>query len=205
MQKKEDLYFIYGGGMLKEDTTFKDQANENDKKRNKMSIIVNNISEFEIDDEESLKKSKYLICPICQENARILIDNYKIEIYNCKNGHKVNDISINDFEQTQNINEAKILCEKCNKVNKSISYNNIFFICFDCKKNLCHLCKSIHDKTHNITDYDDRFFTCESHYETNISYCKNCQKDICVACETEHQGHEIITYGSLLPNLKKIK
>jgi hypothetical protein len=41
--------------MLKEDTTFKDQANENDKKRNKMSIIVNNKSEFEIDDEESLK------------------------------------------------------------------------------------------------------------------------------------------------------
>ena len=31
------------------------------------------------------------------------------------------------------------------------------------------------------------------------------KKIFCVACETEHQGHEIITYGSLLPNLKKIK
>ena len=51
-----------------------------------------------------------------------------------KMAHKVNDILINDFEQTQNINEAKIICQNCNKINKSTSYNNIFFICLDCKK-----------------------------------------------------------------------
>ena len=58
-KKKEELYFLYGGGMLDENLTFNEQANENDKKRNKMSIIVNK----KIDEEESLKKSEYIICP----------------------------------------------------------------------------------------------------------------------------------------------
>ena len=40
-KKKEELYFLYGGGMLDENLTFIKQANENDKKRNTMSIIVN--------------------------------------------------------------------------------------------------------------------------------------------------------------------
>ena len=37
-KKKEELYFLYG---LDENLTFIKQANENDKKRNTMSIIVN--------------------------------------------------------------------------------------------------------------------------------------------------------------------
>ena len=41
----------------------------------------------------------------------------------------------------QNIVETEIICQNCNKVNKSTSYNNIFFICFDCKKNLCRIQK----------------------------------------------------------------
>ena len=84
-KKKEDLYFFYGGDMLKENLTFNEQSNKNDRKRNKMSILVNNKEEEE---ESSLKKSQYIICPICQESARILVENYKIKIYGCKNGHK---------------------------------------------------------------------------------------------------------------------
>jgi hypothetical protein len=70
--------------------------------------------------------------------------------------------SINDFENTQNINEAKIICQNCNEVNKSTSHDNIFFICNECKKNLCQLCRLKHDKTHNIIDYDEKFFICDS-------------------------------------------
>lgn len=91
------------------------------------------------------------------------------------------------------------------QINKSTSYNNIFFICFDCKKNLCQLCKSLRDKTHNIIDYDDKFFTCELHYESYYSYCEDCIKDLCISCASEHGGYKILTYGSLLPNIKKLK
>ena len=167
-----------------------------------MSIIVNKKLDEE---EESLKKSEYIICPECKESSRIIVDNYKFGFYDCKNNHKIDNILINDFENTQNINEAKIKCENCNKINKSTLYNNIFFICYDCKKNICQLCKSLHDKTHNIIDYDDRFFICDLHNESYNSYCMDCKKDICITCEMEHNGHKIITYGSILPNVKEVK
>ena len=67
------------------------------------------------------------------------------------------------------------------------------------------LCNSKHDKSHNIIDYDDKFYTCDLHYESYISYCDDCKKDICITCEMEHSGHKIISYGSILPNVKKIK
>ena len=152
-----------------------------------------------------MKKSKYIICPLCKEKARINIDNYKIGLYGCKKGHDKNIVLINNFEQTQTIDEAQIKCQNCNKVNKNTSYQNIFFICFECKKNLCQLCKSKHDNTHNIIDYDDKFFTCDIHYESYTSYCVNCKRDICQSCEMEHNEHKVISYWTILPNIKKVK
>ena len=205
-KKKENLYFIYSGGILNEELTFDTQANENDKKRNTMSVLVNEkVDDEGENEEESFKKSKYIICPECKENARILIDNYKINIYDCKNGHKKNNIFINDFEETQNYDESKIKCQICQDANKNSSYNNIFYICFECRKNLCPICNSKHEKTHNVIDYDDKFFICDVHYESYNSFCENCRKDLCMACEKEHNGHKIKYYGTILPDLKKIK
>ena len=204
-KKKEELNFIYGGGMINDNLIFFNQANESDKNRNKMSILVNNKIEDNKDDESDSKKSKYIICPECKEKAYIDINNYKFEIYGCKNDHKKDNILINDFEKTQKINESKIICENCNQVNKSTSYNNIFFICFQCKKNLCQLCRSIHDKSHDIIDYDDKFFICDLHYESYFSYCESCKKDICLTCEEEHSNHKTISYGGILPKEKRLK
>ena len=204
-KNKEDLYFVYGGGILNENLTFETQANEDDKKINKMIVFVNNKSENNDDGEISMKKSKYIICPQCKESSRILIDNYNLGLYDFKNGYKTDNISINKFEQTQNYDESKIECEICYKVNKTTSYQKFFYICLDCKKNLCPLCKSKHDKDHNVIDYDDRLFTCDFHYESYYSYCENCKKDLCIACEKEHNGHKIIYYGAILPEVKKLK
>ena len=204
-KKKDELIFIYGGGFIDENLTFNEQANEMDKSRNKMSIIVSKKNEKNLDEQSSFKKSNYIICPKCKESARILINNYKIELYNCKKGHKTNDILINDFDKTQNLEETEIICLNCNKVNKNTSYNNMFFICFDCKKNLCPLCKSIHDKTHNIIDYDEKYFICDLHYESYNSYCTDCNTDICIICENQHNGHKILSYGKIFPDIKKIK
>ena len=204
-KKKSDYYFIYGGGTVKENLTFIEHCNNLDKERKKMSFLVNKVNKENADEEICLKKSKYIICPICKDKSRISIDNYKIGIYDCKNGHKNNNILIHDFESTQNIDEKKIKCQNCNMVDKTTSYQNIFFICFDCQKSLCRLCRETHDKTHNIIDYDDKFFTCDIHYESYISYCENCKRDICLSCEMEHGEHKVTSYGSILPNLKKVK
>ena len=130
LKKKEQFYFIYGGGMINEKLTFKEQVNVNDQKRNAMSILVNKIDDESNQERHSLKKSKYIICPKCKESARISINNYKIEIYGCKNGHKTNNILMKDFKPTQDFDEAKINCQNCNKTNKSASYGGVFFFLF---------------------------------------------------------------------------
>ena len=196
--KKEDLQFVAEGKDVKEDETYTSQY----KLKRKVSILVTKSSK-EI--KEYLKKSKYIICPNCKESSRILFQNYKIGLYGCKNGHETKDISINDFGATQKYDEAKIICQKCQKVNKGEAYQNQFYICLDCKQILCPLCKSIHEKEHNIIDYSENNFTCDLHFEFFTSYCQDCKKDICAVCESEHEGHKIITYGSILPNIKKIK
>ena len=152
-KKKEQLYFLYNGQILQENSNFKTQANENDIKRNKMTVLVNENLEENSDEElDSLIKSKYIICPECKESARILFNDYKFEIYECKNRHKMNNIYIQNFKNSQHINESKIKCNDCNEKNKSNSYENAFYICYNCKQNLCPLCKSKHNKTHNIID-----------------------------------------------------
>ena len=202
---KDHFYFTYGGTIVEEILPFQKVANKLDKERNKMTILVNlNYNNIQDDEFVALKKSKYIICPECKENARILIDNYQFGIYNCKNNHKIN-IQINDFEKTQNIDENKIKCENCNNINKSNSYKNIFYLCLNCNKNLCPICKQMHDKTHIIVDYEDRFFYCDLHNEQKVSYCQNCKKDLCMNCEKKHNGHKIIYYGSIIPEEEQIK
>ena len=73
--------------MVKEDLTFQEQANNTDKEKNKMSILVYSRNDLNKEEEdEFLKKSKYIICPKCKESARISVDNYKLGLYDCKNG-----------------------------------------------------------------------------------------------------------------------
>ena len=207
-KKREDLIFMYGGEIIKRNLTFNEIANESDKARNKISILVSNILNNDIsiiNQNESFQKSLYVICPECKETIRFLIKNYKITLYDCKNNHKINDIPINDFDKTQNVDESKIKCEKCNNANKKTAYNNIFYICLTCNKNLCPLCQSCHDKTHNIINYNDKYFMCLLHNELYNSYCNDCKKDICLMCEMAHSGHKIVSYGLIMPDINKIK
>ena len=60
------------------------------------------------------------------------IKDYKINLYECIYGYKKENILLNEFEETQNINLFNIICDICNKNNKCISYNNIFYKCLTC-------------------------------------------------------------------------
>ena len=83
------------------------------------------------------------------------IKDFRINLYQCKNTHKSDNILLDEFYNTQMINEAKIKCSNCNN-NKKITYNNQIFICLTCQQNLCPLCKSNHDKIRKIIDYDKK-------------------------------------------------
>ena len=155
-----------------------------------------------IGEMKSNKESKFIICPQCKENSKIIINNYKFSFEGCKNGHIINNILINDFKTTQVVDEGKIICKICNQIIVNNSYNNIY-LCLKCNQNLCESCKSMHDKTHNIINYHDKIFFCDLHYEPFNSYCLTCNKDLCSYCEFEHSVHKIISYEGIISQIPK--
>ena len=162
------------------------------KKEKKINILA---YEKDTKDEEETIKSKEIICPKCGEKAIIKINNYKIDIFGCKNRHKIENISFFDFEKTQLLDESKIECSSCKVNNKASAFDKKFFVCNNCKFNLCLLCKLKHNKKHKIIDYSLKDYVCELHNENFISYCKSCKMNICPKCGDSHNtNHEINNY-----------
>ena len=200
-QKKiDEVYFLYDGKELDEKKNFFEVTNKFDKSRKKMTVLVGDKEEKK--NHKKLEKSKFIICPECNECIHIDIKDNKIFLYDCKNGHKKDNISFNEFEKTQYINLAKIVCDKCKNTDKSQTFENQFFICFNCKMNLCPLCKTTHSKFHYITDYEQKDFYCWTHHELFTSYCEDCKQDICTLCQSNHNGHKLIQFWNLLSNVE---
>ena len=114
------VYFIYGGNIVNEELTFNKIAKSNDKERNIMNVLAEEIEEYNDISNENIIKSKNIICPKCKENILIEFDDYNINLYKCKNGHELNNLSIKDFENTQYINLSHIICNNCKKKTKEI-------------------------------------------------------------------------------------
>ena len=194
------IFFLCEGRILEEEKTFNEVA----KDKNQLIVIVKEETD-EKENVSTLKKSKNIICPECNENIRISIDDFKISLYECKNGHKFEDIQLNEFDKIQYVDQSKIICDICKNKNKSETYDNKFYICYSCKINLCLLCQINHDKSHYIVDYEKKDYLCRDHFETYIYYCNECKKDICALCENAHRGHKTITYGSIMPDIEVAK
>ena len=177
----KSLYIIYDSNIINEEImekTFNEIGNRIDIERKKMNILVYDLNS-NIERENKIK-SKEIICPECKENIRIRIKDYKIELYECKNGHNKNNILINEFENSQYIDESKIICNICKENNKYKSYNKIFYRCNKCKINICPLCKIKHE--HNIIEYELKNYICDIHNEKYIAYCKECKNNKCNEC-----------------------
>ena len=71
-EDKNNIYFSYNGNAgnnFNEELTFQEMMNEEDKKRNKMNILV---FKKEIEqEEEDIIKSKDIICPRCRESINL--------------------------------------------------------------------------------------------------------------------------------------
>ena len=148
--------------------------------------------------EEKIILSNDIICPECKENILLNIKNCKINLFGCKNNHNYYNILLNNFKASQTIDLNAIICDICKENNKGNTHNNEFYICNTCNKNICPLCKSVHDKKHKIIIYDDKNFICRKHNETFNKYCKTCNDNICYICENKHKGHDIFEFGNIL-------
>ena len=196
--------FLYAGNQINYNLTFYEQANNMDKLRNEMCILVYYNNSY-ISVNDGIIKSKEVICPKCKENCLISLDNYKIRLYDCKNGHMTDNIFLNEFDNLQNINENEIKCKNCNNT-KYKTYNKQFYKCFNCKINLCPLCAQNHDKKHELLDYNNINYICLNHKDFYVSYCKDCKINLCMKCETKHySNHEIINFKAIFPDEEQIK
>ena len=196
----KDLYLVYDGKIIDENSfnlKYNEIINNNDKIKNEMNILVDELNENR--KINNLIQSKEIICPECGENIKINIKNYKIILYECKNKH-TKILKFNEFNKSQNIDESKIICKECEKSNKSETYENQFYKCNTCHKNICPICKN-HHKLHNIIDYNLKNYICEEHNEKYIAYCNNCKKNICSLCD--HSEHKIEYYK--LPKIENKK
>ena len=197
------IYFISGGNKLNLELSFSQLVNSIDKDSNIIKILVcdktKNIS------KENLKKSKEIICPECNKNSLIQIKDYKIRLYGCQNGHETKNILLDEYYNTQCIDESRIICKSCNNNDKSKTFNNQFFSCLDCKINLCPLCKLKDNKDHKIIDYDNNIYICNIHNDFFVSFCNECKNNLCMNCETQHnKSHKITSYKNILPNKDEI-
>ena len=179
--------------------TIESVINQFDNSRKKMNIIVD-LKYGQINNKNNLIKSEQIICPQCKETAKIFIKDYLITIFGCKHNHTTNNILLDQFDESQKIDESKVVCYVCKTRNKEKSFNKQFYICLKCKLNLCPLCKDIHDKNHYIIDYNNKNYICPQHGDNYSSFCQTCSKNICIECENSHSTHNIIYFGKILPN-----
>lgn len=125
------------------------------------NLVIELRDSFEEKREKS-EKSKQIICPKCFSLANIKFDNYKIRLYKCKCKikHKLDNILLEEFEETQKIPQDYLHIVNNNKnIFKCEEHNDLFCAyCKTCKQDLCPYCRSEHKseyKNHNIFSLSD--------------------------------------------------
>ena len=200
-QDLKSIYFIYSGKTIDLNLPFKQVINKTDSiKKCFILLVYSNDIKSEVN---HLINASQGICPKCSEIAILEILHCQIQS-TCKKGH-INNLKISEYENTQKIDESKIICDICKTNNKANAYKNTFFRCNNCKKNICTLCKISHDNSHGIIHYDDKNYICEEHSESYNSYCKSCNKNLCTECVKFHKSHEIVNYGNIVPDINELK
>ena len=194
--ENENLVYLYNDEIIKDENISISKLSS-EKEITILAYDSNNIPS----NIKNLVKSDNVICPICKKSAILDEKDYQLIIYGCQNEHVTKNILINKFNEYQEIDYSKIICNNCNK---NYSYNNEFYLCNICKINLCPICKSKHDNNHKIIKYKNKDYKCNIHNEKYNSYCNKCKRNICKICENKHNDHEIIYYDKLIIENEKI-
>ena len=193
-----EFYFLYDGTNINLDMTLS-QINDKD---TEIKILV-----YSNENEENLNKkeeSNYIKSALCQTPAILEFSNdYTIDFLDGKNEKK--KIKLQDYNNTQIVDICEIKCSKCAE-NKANTYQGKFYYCFECEKNFCPMCQSLHQEHKNIIDYSLKYFKCLHHKDQNfISYCFNCKKNLCVFCKNQHKEHNIINFDNMIQEQKQNK
>ena len=113
-------------------------------------------------------------------------------------------------DENQKLNLDKILCKKCNEINKIRLFSNYskktINVSFSCnherhndgkiqKGEYCLNCrkeveqnKDCKISNHVIIQKEDMFFYCTTHMKKFSSYCEECEKNLCEECICIHEN-----------------
>ena len=200
----KELSFEYNGSLIPFNTKLTlGQINMNDD-------LIRFLVSFKTSNNNhtSYLKSDYIICPECKENCLININSYRVSLSNCPYGHNANNLSINEFINSQYFDESLILCDEC-KNKKAMVFKNEFYFC-SCGLALCPSCQINHrKKKHIVYNYEKKNYWCVEHNDNFISYCLDCKINLCLKCELRHnEKHKLIAFKDIIPNknfLNKVK
>ena len=101
------IYFVSEGKILNKELTFSETT-----KTDSIKVLV-----FKHDKDPivvNLNKTipKFIMCPTCKENTIINIENDKITMSGCRNGHELKNNLFNEFKATQEYDMTLIKCQK---------------------------------------------------------------------------------------------
>ena len=106
-----NLHFLAKDKIINKNEKIEKIMDESDKLNKRLIILVNSINN--IINNTNIIKSNDIICPTCKELCKYEIKDHKIKLYGCKNGHIINNIKLNEFNNTQNIDISQIKCNNC--------------------------------------------------------------------------------------------
>jgi hypothetical protein len=203
---RNSLYFLYSGERIEEEKLLSEVIRNNIENAQDIKILVCSTNAPTI--EHKIEQSRFIRCPECGEGILLGFEDYKINLSHCKNDHSTTGLFLDQFEKTQKIDITQIKCQVCNdeNQNKGETHKNVFYTCFTCNKNMCPLCRTSHNKSHNVVKYDEKNYYCNLHQnEKYVKFCNNCKLNICLMCESEHENHSCKSFGSMMPKEQKIK
>ena len=182
--------FLYNEMFFNEDMTFNELTDGVDKSKNCINIKVDKLEYLDSNNQNSS------FCDVTNDK------DYKMIISDI-NGYLNGNIILDEFEDLEKEDISKISCYFCDKKKRDI-FQNKFFFCTNCHKNICPGCKYSHDKSHIIINYEKKYYYCNKHSMPFDKYCKNCNHNICVECQKEHQNHEFISLGNISIEKEKV-
>ena len=142
--KNDEIIYLYKGRKINPKITFNDYIKKEDIKKKQMNVLCfkvikmkNNLNPKNIVlegkniYEEGLNqnfklKTKEILCPKCGEICKIKIEDFKITLYECKNGHKIENIDFEQFIESKKNAKCKIICDICKDSQKAANFGNIF-------------------------------------------------------------------------------
>ena len=181
-----DPYYLYKGTIINPELKLEQINNKDDE----LKILVRCSDDEDENNENKYKYSNEIICPDCQEICLLDVNDYKFDLYGCKNNHS-QKLLFNEFKETQLIDQSKIICNDCKERNILNTTEHKFYKCCTCQKDICLLCQNKSHKDHICIEYQYKNYFCNKHGEKYFYYCKICNLNLCDICHHD-ECHKIM-------------